>query len=35
LSGTQRALPDAAARAAEAIDRGDAGALLDRWIAYS
>ena len=35
LSGTQRTLPDAAARAAEAIDRGDAGALLDRWIAYA
>nr|WP_223176600.1 anthranilate phosphoribosyltransferase [Sphingomonas hominis] len=35
LSGTQTALPDAAARAAEAIDRGDANALLDRWIAYS
>lgn len=35
LSGTQTALPDAAARAAEAIDRGDANTLLDRWIAYA
>ncbi|WP_298813381.1 anthranilate phosphoribosyltransferase [uncultured Sphingomonas sp.] len=35
LSGTQTALRDAAARAAEAIDRGDANALLDRWIAYA
>ena len=35
LSGTQTALSEAAARAAEAIDRGDANALLDRWIAYA
>lgn len=35
LSGTQASLPDAAACAAEAIDRGDANALLDRWIAYA
>ncbi|WP_019516590.1 anthranilate phosphoribosyltransferase [Sphingomonas sp. Mn802worker] len=35
LSGTQTALPDAAAHAAEALDRGDANALLDRWIAYA
>jgi len=35
LAGTHTALPEAAARAAQAIDRGDARTLLDRWIAYS
>ncbi len=35
LAGRDTSLTDGAARAAEALDRGDAGALLDRWIAYA
>lgn len=34
LAGRETTLTEGAARAAEAIDRGDANALLDRWIAY-
>jgi anthranilate phosphoribosyltransferase len=34
LAGTAPALPDAAALAAETLDNGAAGRLLDRWIAY-
>ena len=35
LAGRADALSPGAALAAEAIDRGDANALLDRWIAYA
>lgn len=35
LAGRAAGLPEGAALAAEAIDRGDAAALLDRWIAYT
>jgi anthranilate phosphoribosyltransferase len=35
LAGAAPALPDAAALAAEMLDNGAAGRLLDRWIAYS
>ena len=35
LAGKAPALPDAAALAAETLDNGAAGRLLDRWIAYS
>ena len=35
LAGRDAALPDAAARAGEALDSGAANRLLDRWIAYS
>jgi anthranilate phosphoribosyltransferase len=35
LAEAAPSLPEGAARAAAAIDRGDAAALLDRWIAYS
>ena len=35
LAGRAATLPEGAALSAEAIDRGDANALLDRWIAYS
>ena len=35
LAERDASLTDGAARAAEALDRGDAGALLDRWIAYA
>lgn len=35
LAGRAATLTDGAARAAEALDRGDANALLDRWIAYA
>jgi anthranilate phosphoribosyltransferase len=35
LAGRDATLADGAARAAEALDRGDANLLLDRWIAYA
>jgi len=35
LADAALALPDAAALAAETLDNGSAGRLLDRWIAYS
>jgi anthranilate phosphoribosyltransferase len=35
LAGAAPALPDGAALAAEMLDNGAAGRLLDRWIAYS
>ena len=35
LADAAPALPDAAALAAETLDNGSAGRLLDRWIAYS
>lgn len=34
VAGRASALPDGAALAAEALDSGEANALLDRWIAY-